>query len=391
MQTWSRGSPKISRKTGEVKKLRGVVYNKSVVASLAYRGCCRLVDETTGIAHDYRNKGHLAHTYVALPPGCGWAKDRQLFSNIVERAEKRGDSRVGREIVVICPKEMLPETFRSQVTGYVNGISKRYTTSVIADIHDPNANSNKGETPGRNLHAHIFLPTRKVSKEGMGKKIRELDLMWDAGKEIEYLREEWARLLTRGVAMQGEDVEFDHRSYLRRGIELEPQVKEGRGRAMANRGLASERIQLNQEIAADNAHRITVAQDLFQAEQDVARLESVLTAPVPAGCLVKKQRYVNGSWRNDTDLDLWQTARWLRQCPELSDVLDELERLRDVCYAEKDYETMVEAIPDGCTVNDLLEIFAEETERRKLQQIRRQERARERANMRQRGRHSRRR
>src|SRR5690606_18460401 len=107
-------------------------------------------------------------------------------------------------------------------------------------------------TSNRNLHAHIFLPTRSITETGVGPKIRSLDLMWESRKEVEDLRAAWARLLSVGLAFQGEDIDFDHRSYLRRGIKREPQAKEGKGRAMSDRGIFSERVDLNEKIASKN-------------------------------------------------------------------------------------------------------------------------------------------
>jgi hypothetical protein len=87
INTWRRGAPSISKKTGELRKTKGVVYNKNVVASLAYRGCCKVKDEITGITHNYLSKNHLVASIVATPPKCGWSKDRQALANAMLSSE----------------------------------------------------------------------------------------------------------------------------------------------------------------------------------------------------------------------------------------------------------------------------------------------------------------
>ena len=226
INTWRRGAPSVNKSTGELRKTKGVVYNKSVVASLAYRGCCKLVDTITGTGHDYRSKNHLLAEIFATPKECGWSKDRQKLASAMETAEKRKDSRVGREIVIVCPDGMNPNTFISEVTAYTHWLQKRYRTTIVADIHDPHKDNPNPPKTGRNLHVHITVPTREVTSQGMGIKLSELDDLNHSRHEVNEMRREWARTMERGFQKQGENIEFDERSYAKRGIERIPDTED---------------------------------------------------------------------------------------------------------------------------------------------------------------------
>ena len=66
---------------------------RNAVAAAAYRSGSRLVEEATGITHDYSRKKGVEHTEILAPDGApAWVYDRQILWNSVEAAERRKDA-----------------------------------------------------------------------------------------------------------------------------------------------------------------------------------------------------------------------------------------------------------------------------------------------------------
>jgi hypothetical protein len=75
----------------------------------------------------------------------------------MEKAEKRCDARVGREIVAICPHGMLENTFISEVTAFTHFLQNRFRTTVISDIHDPYKDSSSPPKESRKLQPKHWI------------------------------------------------------------------------------------------------------------------------------------------------------------------------------------------------------------------------------------------
>ncbi len=110
-----------------------------------------------------------------------------------------------------------------------------------------------------NPHATIMLTMRKFTGEGFGQKERS----WSDRTYIFKWREEWANIQNMKLEEAGYDVRVDHRSYVERGIDLEPQVKLGYASKYitrdgdflkSTRGL--DRLEDHQRIRRENGERI---------------------------------------------------------------------------------------------------------------------------------------
>lgn len=66
---------------------------RSSVAASAYRSASEMLDERTGLTHDFTKKQHdLMHAEILLPKDVTeWMKDREKLWNHVEQIEKRKD------------------------------------------------------------------------------------------------------------------------------------------------------------------------------------------------------------------------------------------------------------------------------------------------------------
>ncbi|MFZ5824151.1 MAG: MobA/MobL family protein [Bacillota bacterium] len=61
-----------------------------------------------------------------------WAQDRAQLWNAVEKAERRADAQVAREIVVAFPKELSKEQQRDLIAGYVR--EQFVAQGMVADV-----------------------------------------------------------------------------------------------------------------------------------------------------------------------------------------------------------------------------------------------------------------
>jgi ATP-dependent exoDNAse (exonuclease V) alpha subunit len=225
-------------------KVIGRSSGRSSVAAAAYRSGERLVDERTGLIHDYtRRRGEIECWIQAPEQAAKWARNREELWNRVEASEKRRDSQLCREVEVALPKELSREEQGDLVRHFVQ--EQFVSRGMVADVAIHRGDEN-------NPHAHVLLTTREVSSEGFGKKVRE----WNGREVLEGWREAWAERTNRELERVGSLERIDHRSFASRGIDREPSVHEGPSvRQMEARGIATERSSLNRAARELNRQR----------------------------------------------------------------------------------------------------------------------------------------
>jgi len=190
---------------------------RSVVASVAYRAGECITNERDGVIHDYTKRGGVVHTEIMAPDTApDWVSDRACLWNEVEAIEKRKDSQLAREIEVALPRELSREQQIALVREFVGETCVAH--GMVADfaIHVPTA-ADGLEQP----HAHILLTTRRIDRDGFGKKATE----WNPefGKKdgrafvadtspLRDLREAWGRHANQALERAGQEARIDHRS-----------------------------------------------------------------------------------------------------------------------------------------------------------------------------------
>ena len=221
----------ISRKSGQ-----------SACASAAYRSAEKLYNERDGITHDYGRKDGVVHTEILAPENVPeWATNREKLWNEVEKAEKRVDSQLAREVNIALPTELNREEQIKLVTEYAkeNYVDK----GMIADVcvHD------KGDG---NPHAHIMLTLRDIDKDGFGKKNRD----WNEHSLATEYRKNWAEKVNHELEKRGHKQRLDHRSYKEQGVEKIPTIHEGAiARKIDGReNQIGDRCEINRDIAREN-------------------------------------------------------------------------------------------------------------------------------------------
>ena len=80
---------------------------------------------------------------------------------------------------------------RKAVGAFCGWLVGRYGVAADAALHTPRSGHD-----ARNIHAHVLMTTRRLTAQGLTEKTRELDdLVGQGPREIEAMREQWAKIL----------------------------------------------------------------------------------------------------------------------------------------------------------------------------------------------------
>ena len=209
---------------------------RSSVASSAYRAGVALVDERTGIKHDYTKKGGVvkAETFI-MHNGQQVAIDRNQLWNTSEKAENRKDGRTGRDYIINIPFELKPLQREMLVREFTEYLAKRFNVAVDWAIHLPDKDGDN-----RNHHAHVLTTTRtatldqynnvvlgdKTTIEKKNGDLKKLGLPVTQ-EQIKEVRQAYADMTNRHLEMAGLSVRVDCRSYKEQGKDQLPTIKLG--------------------------------------------------------------------------------------------------------------------------------------------------------------------
>ena len=258
---------------------------RSAVASVAYRAGERLEDARTGLVHDYSRRSGVMVAEILTPDGGG--ADRSALWNAAEAAEKRKDSRTAREWVLALPAELEASERHELARAFAAQLVERYGVAADLAIHAP---SREGDD--RNHHAHIFLTTRRIERDGSGalvmgdktamelsdSKRRGLGLKAVA-EEVKELRRIWEELANAALERAGRAERIDRRSLEAQGIDREPTQHMGpEATQMERRGEGSERGEVNRQVSARNEARAAEIVNLELERQRRAQEERARVA-----------------------------------------------------------------------------------------------------------------
>ena len=196
----------------------------SIVATAAYNGRCRLVDEQTGEVWDYRHLGAAEFSGIYAPKGAPeWANDLQRLVNQIERTEKRADAQLGFNLDIALPCEMTLEQNRRLGQDFAREEWQRKGYAVVVDIHRPDP-----EGDPRNWHMHVWGTLRKIGPDGFARtKGEQQENYRNRHEYVEELRQKWERLANRHLERNGYDARIDMRSLKDQGIDREPEQHRG--------------------------------------------------------------------------------------------------------------------------------------------------------------------
>lgn len=239
---------------------------QNVVASAAYRSgealYCERTKETKYYSRTVKPETHI----LAPSEAPSWVFRRQDLWNEVERFEKRGNSRLAREVVVAIPNELSEEQQRELVLTFTHDTFVQQ--GMIADVAIHREDKN-------NPHAHILLTTREISQDGFVKK-KNRD--WDKKENLLAWREAWAKYANLSLEKENVQERIDHRSYEERGIELLPTKHVGyKEHQLEKRGIRTETGEYNRRVQAYNQRLISLKEkrQLLVKEQQKKETDSI--------------------------------------------------------------------------------------------------------------------
>jgi hypothetical protein len=225
-----------------------------------------LLDERTGVWHDFHRRSLRGEIILALtiaPQGAStWATDPQALWSRVEFAEKRKDAQVARDYRIPVPLGLSAEQAGILSEQMAHFISDALMTPVSVGVHRDSSIDVLGEKKAASKighHAHLYFPTRCLdcfeegSNErdgqavgegagvtGFGSKLTVLSNRRTSAEFVEQLNAHWAKLANELCSLAGLPVDYDHRSYVRQGVDICPQPLVGQmATALERKGIKS--------------------------------------------------------------------------------------------------------------------------------------------------------
>jgi FtsZ-binding cell division protein ZapB len=291
----------------------------SAVAGAAYRLGLRLYDMRAKKWHDFRRRKlgeEIVRALTIAPEGApDWASDPGELWNRAEAAEKRKDAQVARDYRIPIPLGLSDQVAGDMAEAMARFIADELHTAVSIGLHrdaEIDALGNVKPNHQQGFHAHLYFPTRRLqeiaqddgtSSWGFGEKLMILSSKQTGGAFVERLNEHWALLANRFTAANDLPADYDHRSYVRQEVPIEPQPTLGAAvTAMERRGFFTRRgdalrgdILLPAKLY-EAAHAVVLDVQQKQAVEDAIRertdpaaralrLEAAATAPPPSSQL----------------------------------------------------------------------------------------------------------
>lgn len=252
----------------------------SSTAAAAYRSGTKIVDERTGVVHDYTRKGGVAFTKLLLPGGR--KEDRADLWNRIERHHKRGDAVVSREIEMSLPHELQAEKRQELALEFAEYFCEKYGVAVDCAFHEPGKNSDE-----RNHHVHLHVSACSVDIDGkLGKKVEVLDPIHCQKRHgmenvAEVERPVWEKMLNTALANANIDERVDHRSLKDQGVtdRLPGRHMGPAATAIERRGEISERgeeIHAEQVVFVEAIDTQEVWERRIEGEAAISTLEAEL-------------------------------------------------------------------------------------------------------------------
>lgn len=267
---------------------------RSAVGSAAYRSGEKLINEYDGIEHDYRKKSGVVYSEIMLCENAPKEyEDRSTLWNAVEKIEKSGSAQLAREYEIALPVELNRE---EQIQLVQNFIKENFTNKgMCADfaIHDKEDG---------NPHAHIMLTIRPIEKDGtwgakavneyvlnkkgerilqkidkqnrkIYKRVKKDTTDWNTKEFLQNTRSDWAARINAELEKKNLPQRVDHRSLKEQGIERVPTIHEGGARKLENRGIETDRGNINREIRTANGQMQTIDILTKQTEKEIANIK----------------------------------------------------------------------------------------------------------------------
>lgn len=399
---------------------------RSAVAASAYLSCTNILNDYDGVRHDYTRKKGLVWQEVFLPEyaPAEW-QDRGVLWNAVEENEKTKDSRLAREFVPALPVELNKEQWQQLLSDFINEQFVADGMCADVAIHDPyppghnphahimltvrplNENGkwqyktekeylcikDGGErgftaaefkaaqadgwekqyqykvgkkkvymTPSA-AEAQGYERVNKYPKSTKYGRQNPISERWNSEEQLVEWRKAWADVTNRYLEQYGHDARIDHRSHAERGLDEQPTVHEGViARALEQKGIVSDRCELNRQIKADNAllrELKAVVKNLMQAVKNTLPAIAEAMERLRSNMLIFKYQLLHiGGGKQAISKSLKMYREDMAQYTALADKISKKSKERKAALDEKKATPVVHVLKH----RDLAKRIAELTE-----------------------------
>ena len=160
----------------------------SAAAAVAYRTGTVIVDQRTGIVHDFSRRTKYGDVVATGMVGDGTFADVSTYAGAIELADTRKNSCILRDIQMALPCELTWTQGVALTAEFAELVADRYRTHCAWGVHRADRRGDR-----RNGHGHIAVPTRALNAEGtgFGRKLRVLDDRETGPVEIKEIRQLW--------------------------------------------------------------------------------------------------------------------------------------------------------------------------------------------------------
>ena len=399
---------------------------RSAVAASSYLSCTNILNDYDGVRHDYTRKKGLVWQEVFLPEyaPAEW-QDRGVLWNAVEENEKTKDSRLAREFVPALPVELNKEQWQQLLSDFINEQFVADGMCADVAIHDPYppghnphahimltvrpldengkwqyktekeylcikdggergftaAEFKAAQADGWEKQYQYKVGKKKVymtpsaaeaqgyervnkypksTKYGRQNPISE---RWNSEEQLVEWRKAWADVTNRYLEQYGHDARIDHRSHAERGLDEQPTVHEGViARALEQKGIVSDRCELNRQIKADNAllrELKAVVKNLMQAVKNTLPAIAEAMERLRSNMLIFKYQLLHiGGGKQAISKSLKMYREDMAQYTALADKISKKSKERKAALDEKKATPVVHVLKH----RDLAKRIAELTE-----------------------------
>ena len=399
---------------------------RSAVAASAYLSCTNILNDYDGVRHDYTRKKGLVWQEVFLPEYAPteW-QDRGVLWNAVEENEKTKDSRLAREFVPALPVELNKEQWQQLLSDFINEQFVADGMCADVAIHDPYPPGHNphahimltvrpldengkwqyktekeylcikdGEERGFTAaefkiaqadgwekqyqykvgkkkvymtpsaaEAQGYERVNKYPKSTKFGRQNPVSERWNSEEQLAEWRKAWADVTNRYLEQYGHDAHIDHRSHAERGLDEQPTVHEGViARALEQKGIISDRCELNRQIKADNAllrELKTTVKMLMQAVKNTVPAIAEAMERLRSNMMIFKYQLLHiGGGKQAIDKSLKMYREHMAQYTALANKISKKSKERKAALDEKKATPVIQILKH----RDLAKRIAELTE-----------------------------
>ena len=399
---------------------------RSAVAASAYLSCTNILNDYDGVRHDYTRKKGLVWQEVFLPEYAPteW-QDRGVLWNAVEENEKTKDSRLAREFVPALPVELNKEQWQQLLSDFINEQFVADGMCADVAIHDPYPPGHNphahimltvrpldengkwqyktekeylcikdGEERGFTAaefkiaqadgwekqyqykvgkkkvymtpsaaEAQGYERVNKYPKSTKFGRQNPVSERWNCEEQLVEWRKAWADVTNRYLEQYGHDAHIDHRSHAERGLDEQPTVHEGVfAGALEQKGIISDRCELNRQIKADNAllrELKTTVKMLMQAVKNTVPAIAEAMERLRSNMMIFKYQLLHiGGGKQAIDKSLKMYREHMAQYTALANKISKKSKERKAALDEKKATPVIQILKH----RDLAKRIAELTE-----------------------------